>query len=213
MFPKCRRAAMDLVGLRGEMEARKLSLAPMGKPASDSEAVNDNGASQRGSWPRSFPRLERSRRVDMTNPVHLPGEHRFETTVDGHAGRLDYSLSGDVMTIVHTEVDPALEGRGVAGSLVRAPRSTMRARTGSRFAPVASTRRRTWSVTPSRFRCAPEGPRRTGSALVAAIHPASDSTSAKLFARHSKAGPSAGGSASLPCARASREARTDGNRG
>ena len=56
----------------------------------------------------------------MTNPVHLPGEHRFETTVDGHAGRLDYSLSGDVLTIVHTEVDPALEGRGVAGALVRA---------------------------------------------------------------------------------------------
>ena len=56
----------------------------------------------------------------MTNPVHLPGEHRFETTVDGHAGRLDYSLRGDLMTIVHTEVDPALEGRGVAGTLVRA---------------------------------------------------------------------------------------------
>jgi len=28
MFPKCRRAGMDLVGLRGEMEARKLSLLP-----------------------------------------------------------------------------------------------------------------------------------------------------------------------------------------
>ena len=43
MFPKCRRSAMDLVGLRGEMEARKLSLAPDGgKQASDSEAVNDN---------------------------------------------------------------------------------------------------------------------------------------------------------------------------
>ena len=35
----------------------------------------------------------------MTNPVHLPGAHRFETTVDGHAGRLDYSLRGDVMTV------------------------------------------------------------------------------------------------------------------
>ena len=56
----------------------------------------------------------------MTTPVHLPGAHRFESTVDGHAGRLDYSVHGDVLTIVHTEVDPALEGRGVAGALVRA---------------------------------------------------------------------------------------------
>jgi len=56
----------------------------------------------------------------MTTPVHLPGAHRFEATLDGHAGRLDYSVRGDVMTIVHTEVDPALEGKGVAGALVRA---------------------------------------------------------------------------------------------
>jgi hypothetical protein len=43
MFPKCRRSAMDLVGLRGEMEARKLSIAPNeGEAASTSEAVNDN---------------------------------------------------------------------------------------------------------------------------------------------------------------------------
>ena len=56
----------------------------------------------------------------MTNPVHLPDEHRFEVMLDGHAGRLDYSPHGDVLTIVHTEVDPALEGRGVAGALVRA---------------------------------------------------------------------------------------------
>jgi uncharacterized protein len=56
----------------------------------------------------------------MTTPVHVLGARRFEATVDGHAGRLDYSVQGDVMTIVHTEVDPALEGRGVAGALVRA---------------------------------------------------------------------------------------------
>ena len=56
----------------------------------------------------------------MTTPVHHPGAHRFEATVDGHAGRLDYSVRGDDMTIVHTEVDPALEGKGVAGALVRA---------------------------------------------------------------------------------------------
>ena len=56
----------------------------------------------------------------MTTPLHRPDAHRFEATVDGRAGRLDYTLRGDVMTIVHTEVDPALEGRGVAGALVQA---------------------------------------------------------------------------------------------
>ena len=56
----------------------------------------------------------------MTTPVHRADEHRFEATVDGHAGRLDYAITGDVMTIAHTEVDPPLEGRGVAGALVQA---------------------------------------------------------------------------------------------
>ena len=41
MFPKCRRSAMDLVGLRGEMEARKMSLVADGNDeASGSQAVS-----------------------------------------------------------------------------------------------------------------------------------------------------------------------------
>ena len=56
----------------------------------------------------------------MTTPVHRPDQHRFEATVDGHGGWLADSVSGDVMTLVHTEVDPALKGRGVAGALVEA---------------------------------------------------------------------------------------------
>ena len=56
----------------------------------------------------------------MTTPVHRPDVRRFEATVDGHVGRLDYEMHEGVLTIVHTEVDPALEGRGVAGALVRA---------------------------------------------------------------------------------------------
>jgi len=56
----------------------------------------------------------------MTTPVHRPDVHGFEATVDGHVGRLDYEMHEGVLTIVHTEVDPALEGRGVAGALVRA---------------------------------------------------------------------------------------------
>ena len=33
---------------------------------------------------------------------------------------MTYRLNGDVMTILHTRVDPALEGQGVAGRLVQA---------------------------------------------------------------------------------------------
>ena len=56
----------------------------------------------------------------MTPPVHRPEQRRFEAMVDGHAGRLDYAVRGEVMTLLHTEVDPALEGKGVAGKLVQA---------------------------------------------------------------------------------------------
>jgi predicted GNAT family acetyltransferase len=51
---------------------------------------------------------------------HQPARRRFEVTLDGHQGRIEYELHPGLMTIVHTEVDPALEGRGVAGALVRA---------------------------------------------------------------------------------------------
>jgi uncharacterized protein len=51
---------------------------------------------------------------------HRPERRRFEAALDGAHGRLDYRLGPGVMTILHTEVDPALEGHGVAGALVRA---------------------------------------------------------------------------------------------
>jgi len=48
MFTKCRRSGMDLVGLRGEMEARKMALVPEGGPASGSEAANDGKGKSTG---------------------------------------------------------------------------------------------------------------------------------------------------------------------
>ena len=50
---------------------------------------------------------------------HQPAKQRFEATLDGHHGRIEYRVDSGVMTIEHTEVDRALEGRGVAGALVR----------------------------------------------------------------------------------------------
>ncbi len=45
--------------------------------------------------------------------------HRFESTVQGARCVLDYTLVDGGMAIVHTEVPPAVAGRGIAGELVR----------------------------------------------------------------------------------------------
>jgi hypothetical protein len=51
---------------------------------------------------------------------HNPQSGRFEAVVDGELARCDYRMDGEVMLLVHTEVPPALEGRGIAAALVRA---------------------------------------------------------------------------------------------
>lgn len=51
---------------------------------------------------------------------HNAAAQRFETTVDGWLCRCDYRLVDGVLHLVHTEVAPALEGRGIAAALVRA---------------------------------------------------------------------------------------------
>jgi predicted GNAT family acetyltransferase len=44
----------------------------------------------------------------------------YQISVDGTiAGRIDFRRVGDVLTLVHTEVDDAYEGQGVAGDAVR----------------------------------------------------------------------------------------------
>ena len=52
--------------------------------------------------------------------VHNLDRHRFETVVDGMRGEAVYQRLGNTLHLVHTEVAPALEGRGVAGALVEA---------------------------------------------------------------------------------------------
>lgn len=72
----------------------------------------------------------------------IPVEHdapggRFHTVVDGLAGECQYRRVGDVMQIVHTEVDPRLRGRGVAAALVEAAFAHARAE-GLRVLPLCS---------------------------------------------------------------------------
>lgn len=57
----------------------------------------------------------------VTIPIqHHPEQGRFVALVDGHRGVIEYRQADGVMTITHTEVAPALEGRGVAAALMKA---------------------------------------------------------------------------------------------
>lgn len=48
-----------------------------------------------------------------------PGEQRWELLVDGeHAGQIEYRSRGRRVAMIHTEIDPPFEGRGLAGELI-----------------------------------------------------------------------------------------------
>lgn len=47
-------------------------------------------------------------------------QSRYEARIDGElAGFLEYRDRGDRVVLVHTEVDPSFEGRGVGGALAK----------------------------------------------------------------------------------------------
>ena len=51
---------------------------------------------------------------------HNAAARRFEAVVDKLLARCDYRMHGNTMMLVHTEVPPQLEGRGLASKLVGA---------------------------------------------------------------------------------------------
>ncbi|GAA3754854.1 putative GNAT family acetyltransferase [Spinactinospora alkalitolerans] len=54
---------------------------------------------------------------------------RYEILLDGSvAGFIDYRASGDLVELLHTEVDSAYEGRGVGGRLARSALDDLRGR-------------------------------------------------------------------------------------
>lgn len=54
---------------------------------------------------------------------------RYEITVDGAAaGFTQYRLHGDVATFLHTEIDRAFEGHGLASQLIRQALDDVRTR-------------------------------------------------------------------------------------
>lgn len=55
-------------------------------------------------------------------------ENRYEIRLDGDlAGFVVYERQGDKVVLVHTEVDPAFEGKGVGGALARGVLDDLRA--------------------------------------------------------------------------------------
>src|SRR5258708_11169646 len=56
----------------------------------------------------------------MSTIHHDTGAHRFTTEVDGSHAELDYTLADGGMTITHTQVPPAIGGRGIAALLMEA---------------------------------------------------------------------------------------------
>jgi len=51
---------------------------------------------------------------------HLPQRACFQAIVNGQRCVVDYRIAGKVLTITHTFVPPALEGRGIAAQLTQA---------------------------------------------------------------------------------------------
>lgn len=73
----------------------------------------------------------------MSTINHDPAAHRFTATVEDHLSVLDYTLDDGVMSIMHTNVPPAIQGRGIAAQLMAAALSAARAE-GWRVNPVCS---------------------------------------------------------------------------
>jgi len=64
-----------------------------------------------------------------TNDVRdNPAAHRFELEAEGHIAAAYYTLEPGVITFVHTEVPPALGGKGIGSRLAAGALASVRAR-------------------------------------------------------------------------------------
>jgi predicted GNAT family acetyltransferase len=70
--------------------------------------------------------------------VEVPESHRYEARLGGRrVGVAEYLVSGERVVFPHTEVEPALEGRGIASQLARRALDDARER-GLRVVPACS---------------------------------------------------------------------------
>ncbi|HEV3354374.1 MAG TPA: GNAT family N-acetyltransferase [Acidimicrobiales bacterium] len=67
--------------------------------------------------------------MSTVDVVDNPDEERYEVLVDGkRAGSAFYDLKPGRIVFLHTEVDPAYEGRGVGGRLAQVALDDVRAK-------------------------------------------------------------------------------------
>jgi predicted GNAT family acetyltransferase len=70
--------------------------------------------------------------------VDVPGSSRYELQLDGTAvGQVAYALQGDLIDLLHTEVDDGHEGEGLGSQLARGVLDDARRR-GLRVRPSCS---------------------------------------------------------------------------
>ncbi len=64
--------------------------------------------------------MPQSNRPLPADVVHVPERRRFELVLPGGVCHADYRAVGTTLQVHHTEVPPALEGRGLAAVVVQA---------------------------------------------------------------------------------------------
>jgi uncharacterized protein len=80
-----------------------------------------------GEGPETTPRV-----------VDDPDEHRYELRLgETLAGTIEYASRPGAIVLIHTEVDPALEGKGLGSRLVAGALDDIRSR-GLRLVPMCS---------------------------------------------------------------------------
>lgn len=57
---------------------------------------------------------------DSFNVIHVQDSNRFEVTLPDEPAVLIYQIKAGLMLLMHTEVPPQYEGRGIAGRLAKA---------------------------------------------------------------------------------------------
>ncbi|MDC8787205.1 DUF924 family protein [Roseateles koreensis] len=75
--------------------------------------------------------------LQLSHDPH-PGGGRFHARVEGHPVELDYRRTAAQLTIHHTGVDPALQGRGLAARLVDAALQWLATQDGLQLVPQCS---------------------------------------------------------------------------
>lgn len=82
--------------------------------------------------------MESTEVVEAVEVVDVPARSRYEAHLDGRVvGVAEYHVAGGSVVFPHTEVEPALEGRGIASLLARRALDDARER-GQKVVPACS---------------------------------------------------------------------------